>query len=254
MRRRVENGRLHRLHRAVYVVGHRILAPLARETAALMACAPGAVLSHRSAAILFGLPVLTDAVDVSVAPRRRPRHKGIEVHRVALRQDEITRRHGLPVTTPGRTLEDLAATTGADEMERLIAEAQAGHLVERGAVTARPGRRGAQTLREARKHGPKWTRSEAERRLKRLVREAGLPEPAFNEDVAGCTVDAVWHEHQIALEVDSWAWHGHRRAFERDRGRDMRLREAGFTPVRVTARQLEQEALRVTAHLARLTS
>jgi hypothetical protein len=79
IRHRLETGRLHRIHRAVYVVGHRVLVPLARETAALMACAPGAVLSHRSAAILFGLPVLADAVDVSVAPTRRPRHTGITV-------------------------------------------------------------------------------------------------------------------------------------------------------------------------------
>jgi len=253
IRHRRETGRLHRLHRGVYVVGHRILAPLARETAALMACAPGAVLNRRSAGILFGLPVLTDAVDVNVPPNRRPRHEGIKVHRMALRPDEVTRREGLPVTTVKRTLEDLAADHTTDEMERLIAEAEALKLVERGAVTPQRGRRGAKTIREATAHGPKWTRSHAERVLKQLVREAGLPEPAFNEDVAGLNVDAVWFEHRIALEVDSWAFHGHRRAFERDRGKDMRLREAGYTPVRVTARQLEQERLRVAAHLARLT-
>ena len=254
IRHRLQTGALHRLHRAVYVVGHRVLAPLARETAALMACAPGAVLSHRSAAILFGLPVLTDAVDVSVAPTRRPRHAGIQVHRTVLEPHEVTRREGLPVTTARRALEDLAADHDADEMERLIAEAEGGHLVERGAVRPRPGRRGATAIRLATAHGPKWTRSHAERVLERLVREAGLPEPDFNVDVAGCNVDAVWFEQRIALEVDSWAFHGHRRAFERDRDRDMRLREAGFTPVRLTARQLEREPLKVAAHLARLTS
>ncbi len=251
---RVRTGHLHRLHRGVYVVGHRVLAPLARETAALLACAPGAVLNRRSAAILFGLPVLTDAVDVNVAPARRPRHKGIVVHRMTLAPHEVTRRAGLPVTTAQRTLEDLAADHDADEMERLIAEAEATHLVPRGAVQPRYGRRGAVALRDATARGPKWTRSHAERELQRLVREAGLPEPEFNVTVAGCNVDAVWHGHRVALEVDSWAFHGHRRAFERDRDRDIRLREAGFTPVRLTARQLEQETLKVAAHLARLTS
>ncbi len=251
---RTRTGFLHREHRGVFAVGHLARVPLGREVAAILACGPGAVLARRSAAILFGLPVLTDAVDVNVPPHRRPRHAGIEVHRSHLRPEETTSREGLPVTTAKRTLEDLAPDQDADELEHLIAEAVARGLVRRGEVEAVAGRRGAATLRKATAQGPKWTRSHAERVLKRLVREAGLPEPRFNEDVAGCLVDAVWFEQRIALEVDSWAWHGHRRAFERDRDRDMRLREAGFTPVRLTARQLEQERLKVTAHLARLTS
>jgi very-short-patch-repair endonuclease len=173
---------------------------------------------------------------------------------MTLEPPEVTRLHGLPTTTPKRTLEDLAATTGPGEMERLIAEAEANHLVERGAVKPRRGRRGASAIRQATVEGPRWTRSHAERVLLKLVRDARLPLPEFNVAVAGCQVDAVWFEHRVALEVDSWAFHGHRRAFERDRDRDIRLREAGFTPVRVTARQLEQETVKVAAHLARLTS
>ncbi len=206
----------------------------------------------RSAAILFGLPVLADGVDVSVPPTRRPRHEGIVVHRVKLRPDEVTRREGLPVTTAKRTLEDLAPDQDADELEHLIAEAVARGLVRRGEIGAIAGRRGAATLRRATATGPKWTRSHAERVLKRLITDARLPQPAFDADVAGCSVDAVWFEHRVALEVDSWAWHGRRSVFENDRVKEMRVREAGFTPVRVTARQLEQEALSVTAHLARL--
>lgn len=250
VRRRLETGRLHRLHRGVYVVGHRVLAPFAMETAALLACSPKATLTYESAAIVWDLPVLTDAVHVTVDPERRPRHAGIRVHRQRLQRHEITRRHGLPVTTPLRTIQDIAATTG--DLERVIAEARANHLIRLEDLEAIPGRRGSRTLRAALDQGPQWTRSHAERVLLDLIRRAGLPAPELNADVAGHKVDAVWRADRIALEVDSWAWHGHRRAFEKDRARDMRLREAGFTPVRVTARQLDQEPLRTIAHLARL--
>lgn len=247
---RVASGRLHRLHRGVYVVGHRVLAPFARETAALLACSPKATLTFESAAIAWDLPVLTDAVHVTVDPERRPRHAGIRVHRQRLQPHEVTRRHGLPVTTPLRTIQDIAATTG--DLERVIAEARANHLIRLEDLHAIPGRRGAASLARALDRGPQWTRSHAERVLLDLVRRAGLPAPEFNADVIGYKVDAVWRGQRVAVEVDSWAWHGHRRAFEQDRARDMRLREAGFTPVRVTARQLDQEPLRTVAHLARL--
>ncbi len=250
----VATKRRHRMHRGVYVVGHCNLAPLARETAALLACGEGAVLTHRSAAILWDLPVLTDAVDVSVPPHRRPRHDGIAVHRTQLGPNDVTTRHGLPLTTAARTLHDLAPTHDPEELEHLIAEATACRLVRRGEVEAITGRRGAATVRKATATRPKWTRSEAERALKRLIHDAGLPEPELNVRIGDCLVDAVWRDHRIALEVDSWAWHGHRHAFETDRDRDMKLREAGFTPVRVTARQLEQRPVRTAAHLARLTA
>ena len=255
VRGRITRGQLHRLHRGVYVVGHRVLAPLAHETAALLACGAGTVLNRRTSAILWDLPVLTDPVDVNVPPSRNARgHKGIDVSRHVLAPHEIRRRHGLPVTSPARTRHDLAPDHDAEELEHLIAEAVARRLVRRGEVQAVSGRRGARTVRQATTQGPKWTRSEAERALKRLVRDAGLPEPGFNERIAGFLVDAVWHEHRIALEVDSWAWHGHRHRFERDRDRDLKVREAGFTPVRLTARQLAQEPIRCAAHLARLTT
>jgi very-short-patch-repair endonuclease len=232
----------------VYAVGHVALPPLGRETAALLACGDGAVLSHLSAAAVWGLAHAPPTVEVTVPRDRRPRPRGVRVHRPnSLTADETRMRDGLRVTTPKRTLTDLARTLSLDDLERVVAEAHARRLVPAFGGEDVPAK-----LRQVLAGGPRLTKSEAERLLLRLIRRAGLPVPETNVLVAGCQVDALWRDQRIAVEVDSWGFHGHRAAFERDRRRDVKLRAAGTLPVRLTARQLTDEPEAVIAHLAQL--
>ena len=99
--------------------------------------------------------------------------------------------------------------------------------------------------------GPRRTRSEAERELLTLVRAAGLPPPETNTKVAGLEVDALWREQRLAVEVDGYAFHGHRIAFERDRRRDATLAQQGISTLRLSWRQLTREREAVIAALAR---
>jgi hypothetical protein len=175
---RVKHGRLHPVHRGVYLVGHPVAPPFAAETAALLAFGPHAVLSHRSAAALWGLlrePGLV--IHLAFVDRRSPRSRpGIAVHRATtLEARDVTRRHGLPLTTPLRALVDLASTATPRELGRAIAEAEVLRLVQRddlqrAAHTAR-GRPGVAALRAALRAdaAPARTRSEAKDRFLALV-------------------------------------------------------------------------------------
>lgn len=256
--RRVRRGALHRLYRGVFLVGHTVPLPGARELAGVLACGDGALVSHRSAALLWGLtnaPALD--VEVSVVARDcRPR-AALRVHRL-LNLDARDRalKNGIPVTAPARTLVDFAASAAPEELERALAEARAGRLVNDRLLSdalRRAGHRiGVGAVRASLRQdgGPKLTRSEAERRLLGMIRAARLPEPVTNARVAGLEVDLLWPDARLVVEVDGYAFHGYRAAFERDHRRDMALRDAGYEVVRVTWRQLVDEPLLVIAHLA----
>ena len=251
---RVARGWLHPRHRGVYSVGHLGEIPLAREAAALLACGEGAALSHRSAAALWGLlDADTGPVDVSVPPGRRPAHDGVTVHRPErFDMRDMRMREGLRVTSVARTITDLAPILAAPALERLIDEAVGRRLVRRDELALPARAPGAARLRAALDAGPRFTRSEAERVLLRLVRRAGLPTPETNVRIAGMEVDALWRDERLVVEIDGFAFHGHRRAFEADRLRDQRLAAAGHAVVRLTWRQLTEEPERVVALLARL--
>jgi very-short-patch-repair endonuclease len=255
----IKTGYLHRVHRGVYIVGHLALAPFATESAALLSCGQGAVVSHHSAAYLWGL--VTDrpsGVDITAVARNCGSKAGIRVHRVAdIDKRELRSRHGLPITSPARTLIDLAAEASLQEMEDGVAEARVKRLIRSGELEAaveRAGRRrGAARMREflRAEGGPAITRSRAERHFRALLRQARLPAPGLNVRLAGREVDFLWRREQVALELDSWQFHGHRRAFERDRRKDMALADAGYQVIRVTWRQFTEEPLALVAHLAR---
>jgi very-short-patch-repair endonuclease len=214
--------------------------------AALLACGEGAVLSHLSAAAVWGLTDPRPTIDVTVPRRRRPRPEGIRVHRPSsLTAHETRSRHGLRVTSPTRTLIDLARTLSLDDLDRIVAEAHAKRLLPEFEDHEMPPR-----LKQVLDGGPTLTKSEAERLLLKLIRRAGLPPPETNVLVAGCQVDALWREQRVAVEVDSWRFHGHRKAFENDRHRDAKLRAVGVLPVRVTARQVVERPEAVVADLA----
>lgn len=242
--RRVAQGRLRRLHRGVFLVGP-LEGPRTREMAAVLAVGHDAAVSHRSAAALWEiLPPTSEPVDVTVT-RGHPRdRRGIRVHRTRTLSRSLNA--GVPVTTPLRTLVDLAAASvDARELERAVEEAQVRRLVTRRDLEAQ-GNRFASAL----DHEPSLTRSEAERRLLALIRAARLPPPRTNVRVAGYEVDFMWPEHGLVVEVDGFAFHSTRAAFERDRARDRALLAAGYVVLRITWRQLVREPELVVAELA----
>jgi very-short-patch-repair endonuclease len=252
-------GVLHRVHNHVYLFGSRIMVPGAQELAAILACGPGTVISHRSAAALWGLArSLSDEVEVTVVGRRSRSRQRLRVHRVD-RLDARDRRLrcGIPVTSPARTLLDYAATAQPADLERAIAEASALRLVTEREIyrtlERTPRRFGAARLRAEldRERGPAWTQSDAERRMLRLIRSAGLPPPQTQVRIAGFPADFLWPEHKLIVEVDGYPFHSHRRAFERDRRRDAAHVAAGYLVIRFSWRQLKEEPLVVVATIGR---
>ncbi len=229
----------------------------------MIACGEDAVLSHRAAGALWGLAAAAVGdVDVTVPGRNPGRRPGIRVHRARrLDRRDVRRRYEIPMTAPARTLLDLAAVLSRREIERAVNEAQIRRLTrpeELLAVLGRSsGRGGAVTLRALLEEGARTapTRSEAEDRLLALLRAAELPPTDVNARVGRHEVDLLWREQRLIVEVDGYAYHASRAAFERDRLRDAELQAAGYRVMRVTWRQLvhESEALiaRVAQALAR---
>jgi very-short-patch-repair endonuclease len=175
------------------------------------------------------------------APKSR---RGLRVHRSASLNAAV--HLGLPLTTAARTLHDLAPLLTQGELDRAVEEALIRGLADPEELTTRPA------LRRATIDEPQITRSEAERRLRRLVKAARLPRAVTNVRVAGWEVDAFWPAHNLVVEVDGFAYHGNRAAFERDRRKDAALVAAGYRVIRITWRQLVDEPHVVVALLARL--
>jgi very-short-patch-repair endonuclease len=255
----IANGHLHRVHRGVYLVGHTALAPLAREQAALLACGDGAVVSHWSAAYVWGLTErCPDLVHVTLVGRRCRPKDGICVHTTArLDRRDIRRRRGITLTAPARVLVDLAADATLRQLEELVGEARVNGLLREGDLENTLERAGAKAgVAQARaflqaESEPSLTRSKAERLMRRLVQRAGLPTPRTNARVAGYEVDFVWPAQRVIVEIDGYRFHGHRSAFERDRRKGLALAGAGYTVIRISWRQLVHDPLLVAAELAR---
>ena len=259
---RLATGRLHRLHRGVYLVGHPVPPPFAREHGAVLACGDGALVSHRTAAAEIWELIATrpGPVDVLVPGRARASRDGIRVHRSKpLLPRDRARCHGVPVTAPARTLLDLAEAATARELERAWDEAHVRGLVRprqiRDVLDRAAGRRGVAAIvalleRDA---GPALTKLEAEERMLALVRAANLPAPEVNARVGPYEVDLLWRAQRLVIEIDSWRYHS-KRKFESDRERDDYLQAHGFRVMRVTWRWIvhRREALiaRVAAALA----
>jgi very-short-patch-repair endonuclease len=229
--RRAAAGWLTPRFRGVYQVGP-VEAKYGREMAAVLACGEGAALSHASAAAIWGFGRRDDVVHVSVTRDVRSR-AGLRVHRTASLDAVV--HNGLPLTTPARTLADLARKLTSDELERAQERAAMLGLV----------------LPDGDPY-PEFTRSEAERRLKALCKAARLPPPKTNARVAGYEVDAFWPAQRLVVEIDGWRYHGTRQAFERDRSKDAALTTAGYRVVRITWRRLTTEAYAVSAQLGAL--
>ena len=259
---RLAAGRLQAFHRGVYGLGP-LESKLSRWMAAVLAGGPGAVLSHRSAAELWGLlEGFTAPIHLTIPAARRGR-PGIRLHRSSLPDDERTVREGIPVTTVPRALLDCSGGMSARRIERMINEADVLRLHDRLSVRdlldRYPGRPGSRALLEAlrrRNAGSTVTRSELEERFLELVEEIGLPRPevnaAFELDGQPIEIDALWHAERVAVELDSRQFHDTPLAFERDRRRDRKLMAVGWRPVRITWRQLHEEPSAVARDLKRL--
>jgi very-short-patch-repair endonuclease len=250
---RVDRGYLYRVHRGVYRVGHTAPLEFDREMAAVLACGTRTVVSHSSATYLWALGPRPEGEVHVTGPDRRHR-LGVRLHRSPVHPADVVRRQGVPVTRPARTLLDFAAIAAPLLLERAVEDALRRRLVSRPELEAQlvNGRPGSGPLRRllAREEGPALTRSEAERRLLALVRAAGLPAPEHNVLVKGIEVDLLWREQRLVVEVDGFAYHSGRAAFERDRVRDARLVAIGIRVMRVTWRQIVHEPVSVVAALA----
>jgi very-short-patch-repair endonuclease/predicted transcriptional regulator of viral defense system len=257
---RVAAGRLHRLHRGVYAVGHPILTANGHRMAAVLSCGSGAVLTYASAAALWEIrPTQATKIDVSVRGRggraTRPR---VRVHRAAtLRDDEITIHQAIRVTTPARTLLDLASSLPRRALERALDQAEVMELFDLCAlqrmVERHRGERGSAALSTAladHSAGTTLTKSELEERMLALCDRHALPRPRVNAWVENLEVDFLFAAEKLVVEADSYRYHRSRRAFERDRERDAILARAGYQTLRFTHRQMSREPATV-AHTIR---
>jgi hypothetical protein len=242
-------GRLHAIHAGVYAVGHDRVGGHGRWMAAVLASGDGALLSHLSAAALWGfLQTARARIDVTAPGRTRGSRAGITVHRPRrLDPDDRAERDAIPVTSVARTLLDLAEVVAGRRLERAFEDAERLRLLDLGAIERlcrrSAGRRGLKPVREllSRLQPAPEVRSELERRFVAFCRRAGLPPPVMNPYVAGFEVDALWAHDRLIVELDGYAFHGTRVAFERDRAKDAKLQVAGYRVLRLTDRRLREE-------------
>jgi very-short-patch-repair endonuclease len=256
IRGRAIAGRLHRVHRGVYAVGHAALPPEGRWFAAVLALGRGphegggsvleywgAAVSHRSAASLWELvPVAVGPCDVIVdGSSGRARRAGIRVHRAwSLVSADVTLRSGIPVTTPARTIADL---------RRAIS------LGLSGAVSGRELRR---AIRQANVRGlpigdedaADRTRSDLEQAFLLLCGRHRLPRPEVNVRIGPYLVDFLWGKKRLVVETDGYLYHRGKAAFRDDHGRDLELMRLGYEVLRLSEHQVAAEPDRVAEALA----
>ena len=238
------------VHRGVYAVGHSVLTRHGRWMAAVLAGGPGAVLSHASAAALWEIRYsASEYIDVTVRRSGREKRAGLRIHRPrTLQPDEVTTKHRIPVTTPARTILDMAAKLTPSRLEHLLNQTEIQELTDYRTLDAlaraRPTHRGATRLRAALiRHcaGTNVPKSGLEVLFNDLCKTHGLPQPRINQTVLGKEVDFLFEDHALVVETDSWRYHKTRHAFENDRARDALLATAGYRTLRFTDRQLETD-------------
>lgn len=251
-------GRLRRVHRGVYAVGHEVLDWHGRCMAAVLAARP-AVASHLSAAYLWGLLRYRPETIHVTAPTNRRQRRGFRVHYAVLEAADLTAIDRIPVTALARTQLDLAAMLSEERLGRALERSEELELFDlremEAALDRYAGHPGAGRLRRALaiyRPDPTFTRSGLERRFLALVREAGLPLPAMNVNVVGHELDAYWEAERFAVELDVYETHGTHAAFETDRLRNEDLLLAGIPVDRITGPRLAREPERVMERLGRL--
>lgn len=225
-----------RVHQGIYALGAFPLTHRSRWTAAVLACGEGAVLSHGSAAALWELlRPLDGPVHVSIPTRQKRRsRRGIHLHRCPSLAERglLTRRHGIPVTTIQRTIDDLEGTVAPYLLRRARRQAELKGIHLKGMESKR-------------------RRSDLEEAFLALFLENGFPSPETCIKLGRWEVDFFWREHNLVVEADSFLYHRGSVSFQEDHARDLDLRRLGYTVLRYTEEQLEDEAGRVAADVAR---
>jgi very-short-patch-repair endonuclease len=233
---RLARGSLHRVHQGVYAVGHGDLDMEAEYMAAVIAGGAGALLSHASAASLWGLMKPIEGPIHVTIPRRSGRRRRARIrwhHTTTLEPADLTRRFEIPVTSVSRTLLDLDGTVEPRLYRRAVREAQHRRIKLDPRIRA------------------DRTRSDLESDFLAFCRRHRLPLPEVNLRVGRPTVDFVWPAIRLAVETDSYEYHHGEVAFEGDHARDLYLRRRGLTVLRYTGRQLEEEEALVLEELRR---
>jgi hypothetical protein len=248
IKHRVRVGRLHPVIRGVYAVGRPNLPREGRWMAAVLACGPGAVLTHRSAAALRGFGKEHPAyIDVSVARSSEARITGVHCHRrPSLPSNEVELRRGIPVTAPVRTFLDLATVTGPKTLERSINEGDKLGVIDadalRRALDDHPGEPGIRLLRHVLdKHTFRLSDDELERLFRPLATAAGLPTPLTKHIVNKFEVDFYWPTLGLVVETDGWRYHRTPSAQTRDALRFQIHVANGLTPLRFSHYQVKYE-------------
>ena len=259
---RIRCGRLHRIHAGVYAVGHRVLTTRGRWMAAVLFTGPGAVLSHRSAAALWGIRGNHRGPIDTTAPGKARSHGPVRRHHSRFSADEVKVEDGIPVTTVPRTILDLAAAFPA-AVEPALRQAEFLQLHDplslQDLLERHPGQRGSRAVRAAldRLHEtPGRTRSTFEDRFLLLLDRYELRRPQLNVWLAvgaeRFQVDCLWPDQRLIVELDGWNAHATRTAVRTDKARDRKLAAAGYATVRVPWRALDDEPAAVAADLRRL--
>jgi Transcriptional regulator, AbiEi antitoxin/Protein of unknown function (DUF559) len=263
----VERGHLLCLHRGVYAVGHARIDKYSRWMSAVLASGPEAVLSHRSAAQLWGVVPEWDIHPEVIRPRKSKTRTGVNHHRIVLPSDEVDVVLGIPVTSIFRTLFDMARLVSVREMhprqlQRAFHEAEAKGLTGRvslpGLIERYPGHRGVGVLRKLLGQGEPIgiTESELEERFLAFLGARGFPRPRLSATLPlrGRLLrpDCLWERERLIVELDGREVHGSDRAFEGDRRRDRELLAEGWRSLRITWRQLRDEPDAIASDLMRL--
>jgi hypothetical protein len=261
--RAVAAGRLHRMYRGVYAVGHAELSQRGEGMAAVLAVGPGALLSYHSAGWLWGIwsgsPKPFEVT--AFVPRHHPAPRGVVRHRARNLVDEDRAMvDGIPVTSVARTQLDLAWKLRGDRMARLLSRSEELGLLDLVATNAvidrNRGHHGAKRLRYALAiyEPPAWTRSEFERRFVACLVEAGLPRPATGWNEVGHEIDVYWPDLRFGIELDAFETHRTRQAFEDDRERDLDFALAEVDVRRVSEQQFRRDPAKVVARVAKLVA
>jgi very-short-patch-repair endonuclease len=244
---RCSSGRLFRVHRGVYAVGHLGLGQEARWLAAVLACGDGAVLSHRSAAALWGIR-LGELYRPEVTTERARRHPGVTSHRAILTAADRGTRRDIPVTSVARTLCDLAHILDHDELVRTMREAMFRRLYDRRAIEDALTRRPSAALKELLVEAS-VTQSQMEDRFLAICARHRVERPRTQFRIRGKRYDFVWAQRRVVVETDSWIAHGTPYAFQADRAASNALQLAGWLILRYTWRDLTRRSRRVAAEV-----
>jgi very-short-patch-repair endonuclease len=261
---RLGTGRLHRLRAGVYAVGHRVISKEGWWMVAVLASGPAALLSHHTAAALWGIRGYSGGAMHVTVHHRSTSTNVIRRHFSSVPENERTVEAGIPTTSVHRTIFDLAATVSVDDVIAMIKEAEYGnrydHLSLPHLLDRYPSKRGSRKLRAALRRiieePPGRTGSKLEERFAPFLRRHRLAPPRFNDlivlDGKNYVVDCHWPDRRQIVELDGWDGHSSRSAFRDDRARDRALHVAGYSVIHLTWNQLDDEPEGIASDLRRL--